>query len=209
MPAPTTRVTARADILDEENPLVTGVWKSWEGTDHETTGNFAGRPVSPGNYKEKKEERFLAWLVSGSTPGVDTVPVTTQSANSVTLVGSNSVGGGVEREKLQIHLAPTLVTGAGNRKWRIRLVGRRREPEGAPAQALQSPAANTAGRWATQAKSHAVADPEPFRLEPLLADPATADKAITLARPTSSQQRRLWRPRASFSTTSPQSQLGF
>ena len=174
-----TRVTARADILDEENPLVTGVWKSWEGTDHETTGNFAGRPVSPGNYKEKKEERFLAWLVSGSTPGVDTVPVTTQSANSVTLVGSKSVGGGVEREKLQIHLAPTLVTGAGNRKggfaWWIG-----GENQKARLPKPYNPGSETAGRWATQAKSHAVADPEPFRLEPLLADPATADKAITL-----------------------------
>ncbi len=174
-----TRVTARADILDEENPPVTGVWKSWEGTDHETTGNFAGRPVSPGNYKEKKEERFLAWLVSGSTPGVDTVPVTTQSANSVTLVGSNSVGGGEERANLQIHLAPTLVTGAGNKSggyaWWIG-----GENQKARLPKPYNPDSDTAGRWATQAKSHAVADPEPFRLEPLLADPATADKAITL-----------------------------
>ena len=48
---PDTRVTARADVLDEENPPIVGVWKSWEGTDHETSGNFAGRPISPGIYK--------------------------------------------------------------------------------------------------------------------------------------------------------------
>ncbi|MEY3897628.1 MAG: hypothetical protein RLZZ214_3149, partial [Verrucomicrobiota bacterium] len=29
-----TRVTARADLVDENNPPVLGVWKSWEGTDH-------------------------------------------------------------------------------------------------------------------------------------------------------------------------------
>ncbi len=177
-----TRVTARADILDEENPPVTGVWKSWEGTDHETTGKFAGRPVSPGNYKEKKEDRFLNWLVSGSTPGStpgdDTVPVTTQSANSVTLVGSKSVGDGVERENLQIHLAPTLVTGAGKAGGFAWWIGGENQKARLPKP--YTPNNETAGRWAAQAKSHAVADPEPFRLEPLLADPAPADKAITL-----------------------------
>ncbi|MDE0837132.1 MAG: hypothetical protein OSA84_12350 [Akkermansiaceae bacterium] len=177
-----TRVTARADILDEANPPVTGVWKSWEGTDHETTGNFAGRPVSPGNYKTKKEDRFLAWLVSGSTPGSTpgdaTVPVTTQTANSVTLVGSKSVGGGDERANLQIHLAPTLVTGAGKAGGFAWWIGGENQKARLPKP--YKPDNDTAGRWAAQAKSHAVADPEPFRLEPLLTDPATADKAITL-----------------------------
>ena len=37
-----TRITARADILDADNAPITGVWKSWEGTDHETTGTYAG-----------------------------------------------------------------------------------------------------------------------------------------------------------------------
>ena len=51
---PDTRVTARADILkpvnsSKLNPPVLGVWKSWQGDDHETTGTYAGRPVSPGD----------------------------------------------------------------------------------------------------------------------------------------------------------------
>jgi len=54
-----TRVSARADILDETHPPVLGVWKSWEGTNHEISGNFAGRPKSPGNYQAAKEGRFL------------------------------------------------------------------------------------------------------------------------------------------------------
>ena len=62
-----TRITAKADVLDEKNPPAMGVWKSWEGTDHEQSGAFQGRPVSPGNYATKKKERFLAWLVSGDT----------------------------------------------------------------------------------------------------------------------------------------------
>ena len=46
------RVTARADILDtssSKNPPVLGVWASWQGDDHETTGSFAGRPKKPGS----------------------------------------------------------------------------------------------------------------------------------------------------------------
>jgi len=79
---PDTRVTARADVLDAKNPPVLGVWKSWEGTDHETTGAFAGRPVSPGSYAAKKKARFLAWLVSGNTTSA--VPDTTPGASTFT-----------------------------------------------------------------------------------------------------------------------------
>ena len=59
-----TRVTARADILDDNNPPLLGVWKSWQGDDHEKTGSFAGRPISIGNYTQEKQNRFLAWLKS-------------------------------------------------------------------------------------------------------------------------------------------------
>ena len=46
---PDTRITAPSDILEPYNPPLTGVWKSWEGSDHEpTTGNLlAGRPRKP------------------------------------------------------------------------------------------------------------------------------------------------------------------
>ena len=40
-----TRITAPADILLSGAPSLTGVWKSWEGTNHDATG----RPVVP-NY---------------------------------------------------------------------------------------------------------------------------------------------------------------
>ena len=39
---PDTRVTARANILDKNNPPVLGVWKSWQGDDHETSGRQQG-----------------------------------------------------------------------------------------------------------------------------------------------------------------------
>ncbi|MGA0900782.1 MAG: hypothetical protein ACO3SO_10290 [Luteolibacter sp.] len=38
-----TRITAPADIMDESNPPVLGVWRSWEGTDHQANG----LPIAP------------------------------------------------------------------------------------------------------------------------------------------------------------------
>jgi hypothetical protein len=77
---PDTRITAPADILDAPNtpendkrPPLTGVWRSWEGSDHEL-GTFAGRPIAP-KYDSKKNSgggtRFLTWLVSGRTASKD------------------------------------------------------------------------------------------------------------------------------------------
>ncbi|MCF7733825.1 MAG: hypothetical protein K9N23_19215 [Akkermansiaceae bacterium] len=173
-----TRVSARADILDEDHPPVLGIWKSWEGTDHETRGTHAGRPVSPGNYEAKKKERFIAWLTSFNSVDRGTLPDTTNGTGKVTLVGAGSLGDGPGREKLQIHLAPTPVgtdRQAGSLAWWIG-----GENQKARLPRPYTPDNDTPAGWAALAKSHAVADPEPFRLETLLDDPAPADKAITL-----------------------------
>jgi hypothetical protein len=42
-----TRITAPADIIDEYMPSLTGVWRSWEGTNHTLTGSMTGRPTVP------------------------------------------------------------------------------------------------------------------------------------------------------------------
>ncbi len=91
-----------------KKPPVPGAWKSWEGTNHELSGTFAGRPKSPGDYVAAKRSRFLAWLTSApSLPEIP--PDTAKAAAKATLVGAGSVGQGVDRRKLQIHLAPTLM----------------------------------------------------------------------------------------------------
>jgi len=41
------RITAPADILDQNNPPLTGVWRSWEGTNQTLTGSMTGRPTIP------------------------------------------------------------------------------------------------------------------------------------------------------------------
>ncbi len=174
-----TRVTARADVLNASNPPVFGAWKSWEGTNHELTGGFAGRPVSPGSYEEKKRDRFLSWLVSGVNPGI---PDTSFAKGKATLVGEGSVGSGVDRAKLQIHLSPsgirTSASSAANSGFFAWWVGGENSKARLPNP--YEPTADTAARWATHLKSHAVADTQPFRMDPLLDDPKPAAKAATL-----------------------------
>lgn len=172
---PDTRITARANVLDDKNPPVLGVWKSWEGTDHETTGTYAGRPVSPGDYGTKKKERFLAWLVSGSNT---TLPNTSPASNKITLVGAGSVGQGADREKLQVNLTPSEITVAGQRGAFAWWVGGENQKARIPKPC--EPASDTVAGWSAQSKSHSVADTKPFRMEKLLNDAAPAAKAISL-----------------------------
>ncbi|MEO5714249.1 MAG: hypothetical protein ABIT37_12250 [Luteolibacter sp.] len=179
---PDTRITARADVLDEKNPPVTGVWKSWEGTDHQLTGAAPGRPVSPGNYQTKKQERFLSWLVSGEPSAGTTLPNTakgdSQSGAKAILLGDRSVGTGAAREKLQIHLKPTLIAGnthSGGFAWWVS-----GENQKARLPKPYDPTDDGAARWSVLAKSHAIADTKPFRMEGLLTDPSPALKGISL-----------------------------
>ncbi|MFC7338546.1 hypothetical protein ACFQY0_15225 [Haloferula chungangensis] len=56
---PDQRITARADVLDENiaNPRLTGVWESWDID--------AKNPPSPAEYEEaQRNEKFLGWLSS-------------------------------------------------------------------------------------------------------------------------------------------------
>lgn len=172
---PDTRVTARADVLDAQNPPVLGAWKSWEGTDHETTGNFAGRPVSPGDYTAKKKARFLAWLVSGDST---TLPNTSPAAIKATLVGAGSVGTGADREKFQVHLLPSEISVGGKRGAFAWWVGGENQKARIPKP--YEPTNDTVAGWSVQSKSHSVADTKPFRMDKLLDDATPAARAISL-----------------------------
>lgn len=175
-----TRVTARADVLDAYNPPVLGVWKSWQGGDHETSGPNAARPKPPiSNYRTTKNSRFLAWLTSANFRNAATLPDTAPGTDKVTLVGKGSVTSKTEPEKLQIHLTPTPVVSTnrqGNLAWWI---GGENQKARLPKPYKPDNAASVA-RWSVHAKSHAIADTEPFRMDGLLTDAAPADKAISL-----------------------------
>jgi len=172
-----TRVTARADILDAKNPLITGVWKSWQGTDHETSGTFAGRPIPPGDYRAAKTARFLGWLASSSIADPLAMPDATVGSGKATLLGSGTVGS--DHPTLQIALKPAMVTTgrqSGGIAW---WVGGENQKARLPKPYQVSATAPEAG-WAGQAKSHSVADTKPLRMEGLLADATPAGKAMTL-----------------------------
>ena len=172
-----TRVTARADILDEDNAPVLGVWKSWEGTDHDRNG----RPISPGNYRTRKEARFLSWLASGDTaiPASPTSPPDLRKGQAtIALVGEASVGAGTGRDRLQVHLRPTLTDTNGKKGAYAWWVSGENQKARLPKP--YQPEDSTPARWAISQKSHSVADPKPFGMESLLTDPKPADLAISL-----------------------------
>lgn len=174
-----TRVTARADILVKTNPPVLGAWKSWEGTDHETSGDYAGRPVSLGtDYKSVKAGRFLRWLVSGDPAGLANsanLPSTTKSASTVPLVGGNSVD--PSKPELQIHLTPTQLAVGTQKASFAWWVGGENQKARLPKPPVKAP--TSAADWAAFAKSDTTADPVTFGMDKL-SDPTLANKATDI-----------------------------
>jgi hypothetical protein len=118
------RVTAPAESAGRTEvgaKQLTGVWRSWEGRDHQDNGV----PVAP-DYASKQVEgdqeiasttagRFLGWLVSSAydpdiTPSVafDSPPSLTEvSGQTVALVGEGSVGSDADGIANQVHVEPT------------------------------------------------------------------------------------------------------
>lgn len=177
-----TRVTAASGIVVEDSPPLLGVWKSWEGTDHETTGPFAGRPVTPDYYAKTQGAsgggRFLTWLVSGALTGGNAsspgnLATSIPAANSIPLIASGTLGASVEGA---VHVVPQPLGASGKMAWWVS-----GENQKARLPAPYKPKnANSVAGWSDIARSHAVPDPEPFGLENLLADPTPASKAVTL-----------------------------
>ncbi len=113
-----TRVTASANLVNPSNPEVLGVWRSWEGTDHDpSTGPAPGRAIAP-LYSAKSVTqtssgtgRFVNWLVSTaatkSTPNINDAPSliqTTAGANTIPLLADGSL---TATDTRQIHVVPT------------------------------------------------------------------------------------------------------
>jgi hypothetical protein len=174
------RITAPADILDSSYPPALGVWRSWGGSDHEASGDLKGRPKAP-DYSSKTKPlsddgRFVSWLVSGadesSLPGdVSTLVQTTPSASTVPLLAAGTLA---ESDTRQVHVIPQNVDSGGAIAWWIS-----GENQKARIPKPYDESNSTAAEWADRNRSHAVADPEPFGLDPVLADPSLADKAVT------------------------------
>jgi len=172
-----TRVTARADILDKNNPPVLGVWKSWQGDDHETSGTYAGRPVSPGDYASAKKKRFVAWLTSANSQDPSILPATAAGTGKVTVIGSGTLGSSGS-DALQIHLTPTPIATTAQKGSLAWWIGGENQKARLPKPS--KPSNDSVAGWAANAKAHTVVDPSVFRMNALLTDATPANKAITL-----------------------------
>lgn len=167
---PDTRVTAPANIVNEDYPQVLGIWRSWEGTDHEANG----RPIAP-DYSAKEITdssggRFIDWLVSRAastgTPAINDAPTLVKTTPGVGTVPMLAGGSLTSTDTRQIHVVPTQLKNGGRFAWWV-------SGENQKARLIQphQPRVDSAAGWSEMANSHAVPDPEPFGLETLLDDP--------------------------------------
>jgi hypothetical protein len=180
-----TRITAPASIVDENSPPLLGVWKSWEGTDHETSGSFAGRPIAPDYYSKKQNEsgggRFLTWLISSAPVAADAsnpaaLAFSAPTENAIPLISAGTLGNSANNANGAVYVKPQLTCDAGGYAWWIS-----GENQKARLPIPYKPSdENAVGEWIKINGSHAVSDPEPFSLDNLIADPTPATKAITL-----------------------------
>lgn len=187
---PDTRITAPADLLDEGAAPLTGVWRSWEGSDHEQSGDMVGRPIAP-DYDEKTQAspsqqadgtfadgqgRFLTWLVSGAggsaTPEDATTLVSkTASGGRIPLLADGSLAAGDDR---QVHVEPIPVSEGGAYAWWVSGENQKSYlPVPHPART------DDEAGWSEMVQSHAVADPSIFGLDELLNDSSPARKVFS------------------------------
>ncbi|MCH7225975.1 hypothetical protein [Haloferula sp. A504] len=177
-----TRVTASAQLLDEENPPVLGVWRSWEGTDHEDNG----RPIPPDygakNQPESSGGRFLSWLVSSvdseGNPSISDAPGLVEAAAGAKTVPLLADGSLMPGDSRQVHVLPTGIVDGGSIAWWIS-----GENQKARLGQPYEPRANGAAGLAERAQSHTVADPAVFGLVTLVNDPEPHDPGGAAAKP--------------------------
>jgi hypothetical protein len=165
---PDTRITAPANIYDENFPDLVGVWKSWEGLDHDPN---SGRPITP-DYSMKEQGsdegdgRFITWLVSGAIEGQDVADPSSllqntaaEDGSTVPLLAHGSLGAGSHRE---VHV-PTQSLGDGAYAWWV-------SPENQKARIQQphKPKSDDLAGWLGMMQSSTVPDPEVFNLGGLL-----------------------------------------
>ena len=186
-----TRVTAPANIVDETYPQVLGVWRSWEGTDHEADG----RPRVPaGGYDFNKDEseanggRFVDWLVSSADavsdqesdkqPKIDHAPSLVRNSAISATVPLLAGGSLQSSDARQIHVVPSIVKDSGRYAWWIS-----GENQKAVLSQPYKPRTNDAAGLVELGQSHAVANPAVFGLPSLLTDPEPHLPGTAAAKP--------------------------
>jgi hypothetical protein len=171
-----TRVTAPANIVDATYPPVLGVWRSWEGTDHEANG----RPVAPDYASKDKSEskggRFLDWLVSSAEaaaiadpdgiPRIEHAPSLVRNSASGATIPLLAGGSLALNDARQIHVVPSKIEDSGRYAWWIS-----GENQKAALSQPYKPRTDDAAGLVELGQSHTVANPAVFGLPSLLTDP--------------------------------------
>jgi hypothetical protein len=185
---PDTRVTAPANIVNEDYPQVLGVWRSWEGTDHEANG----RPVAPDYASKDKSEskggRFLDWLVSsaeaaaiGDPDGIARIehaPSLVRNSASGATIPLLAGGSLALNDTRQIHVVPSKIEDSGRYAWWIS-----GENQKAALSQPYKPRTDDVAGLVELGQSHTVANPAVFGLPSLLTDPEPHLSSTAPAKP--------------------------
>jgi len=172
---PDTRITAPAESIATVNGprQVTGVWRSWEGRDHHTSGAQIGQAFAP-NYASKLQSgeldpdsnqagRFLGWLSSDALSNQDptdppTLAEVAGTDGTIALLSANTLGSG--RTSEEVHVTPTAIDNgsSGNYAWWI-------SGENSKAQLKHEDAPTTTVDWAARGATFGTTDSEVFNFQ--------------------------------------------
>jgi len=167
-----TRVTVGSSLVSESNVKATGVWRSWEGSDRDSSG----KPVPPdyaGKTRAGKPDdlvggasdgRFLGWLASPlANASPDTASLAglslTAKPGNVPLVSSGSVSKPAD----EVHVDTTMVNKGGSKGAFAWWVSGENSKAMLNVDRVGKPT-STVG-WHTRMKSNGRADAESFGLE--------------------------------------------
>lgn len=168
-----TRITANSRMFSASNPNATGVWRSWEGSDRDTSG----RPEIPDYASKVKagdpraqlasdaDGRFLGYLVSSAVNNVadPKIPIvglsSVASGSSIPLVANGSVATPAD----EVHVMPTMLSDGQSKGAIAWWVSGENSKALIAAEHGESPA--TVVAWHQRIQSNGRADPDYFGLE--------------------------------------------
>ncbi len=173
MTGPDTRITAPATILNPSNPMGLGVWRSWEGSNHQANGlpqqpayASKGVPVSRGG-------RFVGWLVSSATnaanAGINDAPTLIRSTAGGGTIPLLSNGSLPDSDSRQVHVVPNLAENGGRFDGRYAWWVSGENQKARLAQPYEARSNDPAG-LAERGKSYSVPNPEAFGMTAMIGD---------------------------------------
>jgi len=170
---PDTRITAPAESIADVNGSrnVTGVWRSWEGRNHHTSGSQAGKAFAP-DYTSKlstgkldpnstSAARFIGWLCSDALTNQDPTnpPKLTEIADTtVPLLSSKTLG--KDRTSDEVHLTPSVIDSGNHGKYAWWISG-----ENSKAQLKHEVSPTTSEGWSKRLSTFSHPDANVFGLQ--------------------------------------------